>query len=64
MPEQFIIKTSLGDITISLYDEAWKTLEELKHKYPAECPSLFSKTKVRRTNPVVADDKVKQMRNK
>ena len=52
------------DKFIGQYDEAWKTLEELKHKYPAECPSLFSKTKVRRTNPVVADDKVKQMRNK
>jgi len=47
---------------IKQYDDAWKTLETLKIQYPNECPSLFSKTKVRRTNPLVADDKVNEMR--
>lgn len=49
---------------IGQYDEAWKSLEALKNQYPNECPSLFSKKKVRRTNPVVADDKVNEMRKK
>ena len=49
---------------IKQYDEAWKILEALKIQYPNECPSLFSKTKVRRTNPMVADDKVNEMRKK
>ncbi|MBV5283597.1 MAG: hypothetical protein JZU53_14345 [Paludibacter sp.] len=49
---------------IGHYDEAWKTLETLKIQYPNECPSLFSKTTIRRTWPTVADDKVNQMRKK
>lgn len=47
---------------IRQYDKAWKTLEELKQKYPAECPSLYSKTTIRRTGPTVANDKVNEMR--
>jgi len=49
---------------LAQYDKAWKTLETLKIQYPNECPSLFSKTTIRRTWPTVADDKVNQMRKK
>lgn len=49
---------------IGQYDDAWSKLTALQKDYPAECPSLFSKTTIRRTWPTVADDKVNQMRIK
>lgn len=48
---------------ITQYDNAWKILQKLSEQYPDECPSLFSKDKIRRTWPVAADVKINEMRN-
>jgi len=48
---------------IAQYDNAWKILQQLPVKYPNECPTLFSKDKIRRTKPVAADAKINEMRN-
>ena len=47
---------------LSEYDDAWSKLHLLKEKYPCSCPSLYSRTIVRRANPVVADDIINTMR--
>ena len=47
---------------IAQYDNAWEILQTLPKKYPAECPTLFSKTVIRRTWPTAADAKVDEMR--
>lgn len=44
------------------YDVAWKEVEMLARKYPAACPSLYSKMTVRRTESQVADSIVNEMR--
>ena len=49
---------------IAQYDNAWEMLQTLQKKYPADCPSLFSKTTIRRTWPTAADEKVNEMRKK
>ena len=49
---------------IAQYDNAWEVLQSLPKQYPAECPSLFSKTTIRRTWPTAADTKVNEMRKK
>jgi hypothetical protein len=49
---------------IAQYDNAWEILQTLPKKYPAECPTLFSKTVIRRTWPTAADVKVNEMRKK
>ena len=49
---------------ITQYDNAWEVLQTLPKQYPSECPTLFSKDKILRTWPTVADDKVNEMRKK
>ena len=38
------------------YDDAWKQLEQLQLKYPRTCPSLYSKTIIRRTYPAYLEN--------
>lgn len=50
------------DIYINEYDKAWHSLNELAITHPTACPSLFSKTIIRRTWPKVADTSIQEMR--
>lgn len=49
-------------IYLAEYDEVWKSLEELMRVNPAFCPSLYSKTIMRRTYPEIADKAINEMR--
>lgn len=44
------------------YDDAWRELERLAETLPAVCPSLYSKTVIRRTDGESADEIVNNMR--
>lgn len=44
------------------YDDAWKLLNAFEREKPEVCPSLFSKTVIRRTQNEVADKMVNEMR--
>lgn len=44
------------------YDDAWNNLNLLLQEHPQTCPSLYSKTLIRRTWTEVADDVVNEMR--
>ena len=47
---------------ITEYDKAWTELNILEHESPETCPSLFSKTVIRRTWTEPADKVVNEMR--
>lgn len=49
-------------VYLAEYDDAWRCLEQLADEKPAYCPSLYSKTLIRRTWSEVADKAVNGMR--